>query len=335
MCLPLVTIGIINYNCKKFLENCVQSYLKQSYDNIEIIIADDCSTDGSIEVIKELEKNNERIRGIYHNKNSGGPSQAIQEIIREAKGRYFQWLASDDYVEADEVQKLAEYLEKTGKDYAYCNFKIVNENNIVTSQWRYTLPTLDNMVYRIFTNCSGVIPMNGLYRLEFFRKNNITWIIYRNNDHSCDTINSLNFIMNGMKYGMVNEGLIYYRLHDSNCSHNVEQRIKTSLIVYDYIIKNFNEEIYLPDINWKGSSNREQLKNYTIASFLYTRMIDYVRSGGIPQHIKNNISGEKLKECMHTFIDEGMQYIQLGLTQGNVLHNELIEIEKKYKNFFI
>ncbi len=332
MCLPLVTVGIINYNCIKFLENCVESYLNQSYGNIEIIVVDDCSTDGSIEILKGLEKCNKNIRCIYHEKNSGGPSQAIQEIIQQAGGKYFQWIASDDYADSNTIQKFVDYLDKTNNDYVYCNFKIVNENNDVTSYWNYSHPALNDMVCRIFANASGVIPMNGLYRLDFFRGNGITWSIYRNNDHSCDTINSLNFVRNGMKYGMINESLIYYRLHQSNCSHNIEERIKSSLVVYDYIIKNFNEDIYLPAIEWNSSENREQLKNFSIASYFYKKITGYLNLEGIPRHLKYTISKEKIKECISGFIDEGMLYIHQGLKQGDTLRDELIELEKKYKN---
>lgn len=332
MCLPLVTIGIINYNCIKFLQNCVESYLKQSYDNTEIIIVDDCSTDGSIEILKGLEQSNKNIRCIYHNKNSGGPSQAIQEIIEQAEGRYFQWIASDDFVDGNTIQRFVDHLEKTNNDYVYCNFKIINENNEVTSYWNYTLPTLNDMVRRIFANASGIIPMNGLYRLDFFRRNDITWSIYRNNDYSCDTINSLDFIRKGMKYGFINESLIYYRLHENNCSHNIEERIKSSLVVYDYIIKNFDEEIYFPAIEWNSSKNREQLKNYTIASYFYKKINDHMSLEGIPRHLKYTITKEKLKECLLVFMDEGMLYIRQGLEQGDTLRNELVELEKRYKN---
>ncbi len=328
---PLVTIGIINYNRINYLEDCVRSYLHQSYGNLEIILIDDGSTDGSVERLKELEKNNENIRCIYHEKNSGGPSRGIQEVIREAKGKYFQWIASDDYAEINAIEKLADYLEKTDNDYVYCNFNVVNGKNAVISHWIYTVPTLNEMVYRIFTRCSGVIPMNGLYRLDFFHKNGITWGNYKNNEYSGDTINSLYFIENGMKYGLLKECLIYYRLHQDNRSHNIEERITTSLTVYDYIIKHFDEAIYLPNIEWSKHGNREQLKNYSIAQFFYKRILSYLQLGSLPRHLNYAITKEKLKECIRGFIDEGLQYIQEGLTQGGTLRNELIALEEEYK----
>jgi glycosyltransferase involved in cell wall biosynthesis len=331
---PLVTIGIVNYNCLKFLDGCIESYLKQTYKNIELILIDDCSTDGSAETLKQAAKNIENARCILHEKNSGGPSQGIQEVIREAGGKYLQWIASDDFIEGGAIPKFVDYLEETNKDYVYSNFNIVDENNAVKSHWNYTLPTLNEMVYRIFTNCSGVIPMNGLYRAEFFRRNDITWSVYRDNDYSSDTINSLYFIKNGMKYGMINDSLINYRVHDNNYSHNIEKRIQTSITVYDYIIKNFNEAVYFPGIRWDLSSCREQLKCYEIASFLYKKIMGFVQGAGIPGYIRHTADREMIRQCLRVFIEEGTQYIRKGMAQGDNMINELVELEKKYKSIF-
>jgi len=335
LCKPLVTVGIINYNCIKYLENCVDSYLKQSYGKLEIIIVDDCSTDGSVEVLKELERNNENIRCIFHDVNSGGPSAAIREVIEQAKGKYFQWIASDDHAEANAIESFVDNLEKTNNDYVYCNFKIIDESNKVTAYWRYTLPTLEEMVLKIFSNASGIMPMNGLYRLDFFKSTGITWSVYRNNDHSSDTINSLYFVKNGMKYGFINEALINYRLHQSNCSHNIEARLNTSLMVYDYIIKNFSEEIYFPAVDWKGAAHREQLKNYTIASYFYSKITGYMSLKGIPAHLKYTVTQAGLKECAQCFIEEGTRYIRLGLEQEGRYKDDLLALEDKYNKLLI
>lgn len=335
VCRPLVTVGIINYNCIKYLKNCVDSYLGQSYGNIEIILVDDCSTDGSVEVLKELEQNNENLRCICHDINSGGPSAAIQELIEQAQGKYFQWIASDDYPDSNAIESFVDNLEKTNNDYVYCNFKIIDESNKVTDYWRYTLPTLEEMVVRIFSNASGIMPMNGLYRMDFFKSKGITWSVYRNNDHSSDTINSLYFAKNGMKYGFINEPLINYRLHQSNCSHNIEARLRTSLMVYDYIIKNFSEETYFPAIDWKSVSYREQLKSYTLASYFYTRITGYMGLKGIPQHLKYSVTQEGLKECVRCFVEEGKLYIRQGLEQKGPYSKELLALEDKYNKLLI
>ena len=328
---PLVTVGIVHHNCPKFIGKCIESYLEQSFTDVEIIIVDDCSDDGSVEILKDAEKNSKKVRCIFHEKNSGGPSLGIQDVIREAGGKYLHWIAADDFAEKDAVKKFVDYLEETEKDYVYCNFNIVDENGNVISHWNYTLPTLDEMVRRIFSVCSGVIPMNGLYRTEFFRKNGITWSVYRNNDYSSDTINSLYFIKNGMKYGMLNESLINYRVHDGNYSHNIEKRIKTSLTVYEYIIENFSETVYLPNVRWDCSSCGNQLKSYEIASFFYGRILDYLQGASIPRYIRHKADKERIGKCLGAFIEEGMHYIKEGLEQGDSLRSELVELEKRYK----
>ncbi len=328
--IPLVSIGIINYNGMRFLRNCIDAYLKQSYPNIEIIIIDDCSSDGSIEYLKSLEKENERIRCIYHSINSGGPSLAIQELIDEARGKYFQWLACDDYPEPKAIEKLVKLLEETDNDYAYCNFSVIDDKNNTIAHWGYRLPTIEEMVYHVFTYCSGIIPMNGLYRRDFFLKNNISWLIYRNNDHSSDTINSLYFIMQGMTYCMLKESLINYRIHSSNESQNIAQRLRTSLSVYDFIIQNFDEAVYLPDINWQ-QENREEMKSYILAQFYYNKIMDYLNLKGLPSHLRQSIPKEQIINYLEGFVKEGISYIHRGLGQGNSFREQLLELEEAYK----
>ena len=178
---PLVTIGIINYNGKKYLSRCIDSFINQTYANIEILLIDDYSTDGSKEIIKAYENKYKNIRAIYHSTNSGGASKGIQEIIASARGKYFQWIACDDFDESNAIYKFVDYLEKnTEKDYVFSDFNIVDENNIKTSSSGITkFIHLMKVVKHVFRSGSGVIPMNCLYRLSFFKKSKINWIIYR------------------------------------------------------------------------------------------------------------------------------------------------------------
>lgn len=329
---PLVTIGIIHYNNKQFLDKCLASYLNQTYRNLEIIIIDDCSTDGSQEYLQALAAEHEQIRCIYHEQNSGGPSLAIQEIIEHANGKYFQWIASDDFVELDAIDKFVNFMESTDNDYVYCNFKIVNQHHAITNYWNYKTPSHNQIVQHIFNHCSGIIPMNGLYRTDFFRKHRLTWIIYQGNDYSSDTLNSLHFIRHGMRYGMLPEHLINYRIHEHNGSHNLSKRIKTSLSVYNFIIENFDESIYFPSIDWDNQTNREQMKNYQLALFFYERIREMLQLQRVPKYIKYTISQQELSQAVKPYIETGLMYVCKGLNTENPFSTQSTALKLQYEN---
>lgn len=328
---PLVTVGIINYNCQLFLRECVESFLNQTYDNIEILLIDDCSSDGSREIIKDLENNFENIRGIYHITNSGGASKGIQDIIAEAKGKYFQWIASDDFVARDAVEKYVSFLERNSDiDYVYSNYNIVNENSDITDRWNYQLYSPGEVVCKVFHRESGVIPMNCMYRKSFFDKNNLTWIVYKGNDFSCDVVNSLLYIKYNMNFALLDRNLINYRIHSSNGSHNLAKRIMTIVSVYDFIINNFGEKIYFPDIEWEGLKDREQYKNLLIGNTFFKAAIRNMNLRELPGYIKNNSDEEEILYWIQDLLKEGLKYIRDGLSMEGSYNEELRALKKNF-----
>lgn len=101
-----VSIIVPIYNTLDYLERCVNSIRKQSYKNLEIILVDDGSTDGSGQLCDMLEKQDNRIR-VYHKEN-GGASSARNIGIRNAVGDYIGFVDSDDYIDADMYQMMME-----------------------------------------------------------------------------------------------------------------------------------------------------------------------------------------------------------------------------------
>lgn len=331
---PLVTIGITNYNGREYLSKCVDSFINQTYANIEILLIDDCSTDGSEEIIKAYEEKYQNIRAIYHSVNSGGASKGIQEIINNAKGKYFQWIACDDFPERDAIYKFVDYLEKNpSKDYVYSNFNIINEDNIKVNQWNYQVYSQNKVVEHIFKSASGVIPMNCLYKLSFFKDNKINWMVYRDNDFSSDTLNSLQFIKHNWNYGKIDGAVINYRIHSNNLSNNIQKRIVSSVSIFDYIIKNFKEEVYASGIQWNDFEDRNQLKNYVIAQFYYDQIENHVNRNAIPQYVKGNVTKDELMNYCYVFIKEGMKYIDEGLKQGITFSSELLKLKELYDKY--
>lgn len=98
---PLVSVIIPVYNVEKYLEECVRSLLQQEYNNIEIIIVDDGSTDGSSKLADKLSREDSRIR-VIHNSNLG-VSHTRNVGIELSKGEYVCFVDADDYVMKDYI----------------------------------------------------------------------------------------------------------------------------------------------------------------------------------------------------------------------------------------
>ena len=126
-----LSVIIPNYNKEKYLERCVESILSQSLLPDEIIIVDDASTDGSVDIIKKLSADSNLIKPIFLEKN-GGVSAARNKGIDSSLCEYVSFIDSDDYYYADyklekEMELIKKYAEK-GKDIvAYSAMVIVDE----------------------------------------------------------------------------------------------------------------------------------------------------------------------------------------------------------------
>lgn len=108
--LPLLTIIVPVYNILEYLPRCVRSITSQTYQNLEILLVDDGSTDGTGQLCDELAKEDERIRVLH--KENGGSSSARNLAIEQAKGEYLGFVDSDDYIEPDMYERLYEGIVK-------------------------------------------------------------------------------------------------------------------------------------------------------------------------------------------------------------------------------
>lgn len=104
MTTPLITIIVPVYNILEYLPRCVHSITAQTYTNLELILVDDGSTDGTGELCDELAKEDERIRVLH--KENGGSSSARNLGLQHAKGAYIGFIDSDDYIEPDMYERL-------------------------------------------------------------------------------------------------------------------------------------------------------------------------------------------------------------------------------------
>ena len=118
---PLISVIVPVYNVKEYLERCALSILNQTYKNIEVILVDDGSADGSGELAEEIAKRDSRIKVIR--KANGGVSSARNAGLDAATGEYIGFVDGDDYVDKEMYGFLLGLITENNAQIACCGFK--------------------------------------------------------------------------------------------------------------------------------------------------------------------------------------------------------------------
>lgn len=165
----LVSVIINVYNCKDYLPTSLGSVRQQTYKNLEVILVDDCSTDGSSEFCDEFCKQDERFRVIHHETNTGvsGPRNTG---LKAAKGDYIYFMDSDDYIHESAIEKLVEAIEKTGCELAA--FDLARTDSLTEDTHRSLqnlepqLIPVEQMVFEMlaYVDLRWCVAWNKLYR---------------------------------------------------------------------------------------------------------------------------------------------------------------------------
>lgn len=163
---PLVSLIIPVYNVEAYLRECLDSVINQSYSNLEIIIVNDGSTDGSLNVCEEYAAKDERIRVI--SQKNGGLSSARNTGLDSAKGLYIGFIDSDDSVHTTFVECLMDAISESKSRIAVCDFssdikQLANMDNgkVILSSNEAVSGLLDDYGYKCFA-------WNKLYQKELF-----------------------------------------------------------------------------------------------------------------------------------------------------------------------
>ena len=116
--LPLISVLIPVYNTKKYLNECLDSIIHQTYKNLEIILVDDGSTDGAGELCDTYAEQDARIH-VFHKENSG-TADARKVAVKKATGAYCACIDSDDWISEDYFEKMAQIITEYEPDLICC-----------------------------------------------------------------------------------------------------------------------------------------------------------------------------------------------------------------------
>ena len=180
----MVKISVIVpvYNVEKYLRQCLDSVINQTFSDIEIICINDGSTDNSLRILEEYSKKDNRI--VLLNQKNSGAGVARNKGVELAKGEYIQFLDSDDYFEPDLLEKMLNKAISFNSDIVVCSYKKVDDLGNITESKNPNSPinldktplgkpfNSDDFKEDIFSLLTP-IPWNKLYRRELITKNNI------------------------------------------------------------------------------------------------------------------------------------------------------------------
>ncbi|MBZ4032870.1 glycosyltransferase family 2 protein [Ligilactobacillus salivarius] len=125
-----VSIGVTVYNVEKYLRECLDSIMRQTIDDFEVIMVDDGSTDNSLNICQEYVARDDRFKLIHQENKGRGQAGAKNTCLRYMTGEYVTWVDSDDVVDDNYLEKLLEVQEKTGADIVRCVRKYIRNGNV-------------------------------------------------------------------------------------------------------------------------------------------------------------------------------------------------------------
>lgn len=243
--LPLISVIIPVYNVEKYLTRCLESVITQTYSNLEIILVDDGSTDGSGKVCDRYQEKDSRIK-VVHKKN-GGVSDARNEGIKVAAGKYITFVDSDDYVSDDYVSCLFAMISEERADIAVGTYVVVNDreqNQFLTApKQRYNktfsgIEAINNSWYKKeITNSTWA----KLYKKELFLQ-----VEYQKGKVYEDLGTTYKLLYKAKKVVYADYRIYYYVQREGSIMHSsskkrIEDRFEISDEIIDWATKNCRE----------------------------------------------------------------------------------------------
>lgn len=171
----LVSIIMPSYNTANYIAASIQSVLDQTYQNWELIIVDDCSTDDTDAVVAPF-LTNARIRYLKNEQNSGA-AISRNRALREAKGRWIAFLDSDDLWEPQKLEKQLTFMQEHDYHFSYTNYIEIDENSApngrsVTGPKKITKSGMYNFCWPGCLTVMYDAEAVGLIQIADIRKNN-------------------------------------------------------------------------------------------------------------------------------------------------------------------
>lgn len=280
----LISIIIPVYNAEKYLLKCLNSVINQTYNNLEIILVDDESTDNSSKIYNEIAKNDNRIK-IFHQKNKG-VSSARNKGLANCNGDYILFLDADDYLELNCIEECLKIINEYGVDIIKFNYikelnfyKRANTFSVVTNTYiekeKYKTLIYPNVLSTFdFSNIWNCMIKKEIYHTNKFNKN-ITI--------GEDFLYFLNCLKDSKSIYFLNKYLYHYTVNNNSITHKFEpkknlKKLEDSIIANKEVNKILNKNDYDDPSSYLNRNNKNLKNNLyqCIEQSTYREFINYI-----------------------------------------------------------
>lgn len=217
----MVSIITPNYNSEKYISEMILSVINQTYQNWELLITDDCSSDDSVRIINKYIENDNRIK-LYINKNNLGAGLSRNYSIKKSNGKYLAFLDSDDKWDIYKLQKQIEYMEKNNFLFSYTAYSTFKNGLVRSKHIDVPLKVSLNDILKtcdIYTSTVMVkrsILKKGMPKIRR-RQDFLTWV----------------YLLKNIRYAYgINEPLMAYTLSNESLSSNKFRVAKIQWVCY-------------------------------------------------------------------------------------------------------
>ena len=222
---PLVSIITPVYNCEKYLPLTIESVQAQTYENWELILADDCTPDNSADIIAEYAKKDSRIKYIKLKENSGA-AIARNEALEASKGRYIAYLDADDIWLPNKLERQLDFMEKNDVEFSCCDYEKIEADGTPLNKIVHMPKTI---TYNQLLSNTIIQTVGVIADLEKVDKK---LLVMPNVRRGQDSATWLQMLRNGVKFTGQNEVLAQYRRVPQSLSANKLSAMKRTWYLY-------------------------------------------------------------------------------------------------------
>ena len=313
-----ISVIIPAYNAQEFITRCVNSILKQTYEELEIIIVDDGSTDHTSGLCRKFIQQDNRVRYIYQE--NKGPDYARKTGVQNSTGKYLTFVDADDYIEGDMIQKMYQKIQEYKCDIVCSQVKRVNSRGKVWNAKKELLEDVicnsvnESMYYYFVKGC-----VSGCYYAKLYRKEIFENYHFIENSIIGEDITAVLFaIQHSNKMYIMKESYYYYYWNKSSISHGgYTRKHYDSLLNYINVREKLIEKNYVSPEYVLGYFMECEMAIATAMSRNWNKDLRAITvlKNDIKKNFKNVMKNDKtalyMKACMILFCVSPSLFIAL------------------------